>query len=316
VHWIGSFFFNRYSSIVRTKNIPKKDRDRVLSSDGKITPSICFMGGGHLWSYALGIGHYLYQHYDVSDVKFLASSCGMFGAVPLVLGLDPYDWCKSDWQKTLDHFQSRHWLLSYFKLGSLYDSKHFYYQLWDDYLPKDAHIRCSGRLFLSVTLYPSLENRMISEFETRDQLIWSILSSMCLPVGFIGDFPVDIPGHGPAIDGGFSCDAPVLDSYTITASALHNASDISLKHVDDDVLGEDFLKNPLTFMDIIRTPGFDRVWQVAEAGEKACAACPDFSRQEWKSRELSSTPVRRSRRTSRSRSRTTCCINNSPGKIA
>ena len=281
IHFIGSFFFNRYSDMVKTTPIPKKN---IACSEGKIIPSVCFMGGGHLWSFALGIGHYIHENYDTKDMKFLASSCGMFGAVPLALGLDPYEWCKTDWQKCIDHYNGRHWLLTYFDVGCLNDTKYFYYQLWDSYLPDDAHVKCSGKLFLSVTLYPSLENRLISEFESRDQLIWSIISSMCLPIGFIGDFPIKIPNIGDAIDGGFSNDAPCLDSYTITASALHNASDISSRYLSDELLGDDFVHNPLTFVDIIKTPSWERVWQVARVGELAAEHCPDFERHEWKSR--------------------------------
>jgi hypothetical protein len=166
-------------------------------------------------------------------------------------------------------------------VGCLNDSKHFYYALWDEYLPHDAHQRCSGRLFLSTTLYPSLTNCVISEFESRDQLIWAIVGSICLPVGFIGDFPVDVPGIGPVIDGGFSNDAPCLDSYTVTASALHNKADISPLHLSSEQLGDTYLNDPLTFVDILRTPDFDRVWHIARVGELAAAHCPSFDRKEW-----------------------------------
>ena len=94
----------------------------------------------------------------------------------LACGLDPYDWCKTDWTKCLEHYGSR-WG------GAFLDSKHFYYKLWDEYLPagkddttnqntpqttifigtpiillsEDAHVRCTNNLFLSVTLYPSMQ---------------------------------------------------------------------------------------------------------------------------------------------------------------
>jgi len=38
------------------------------------------MGGGHLWTYMVGAGHFLFEEYDVSKVTFLASSCGAFAA--------------------------------------------------------------------------------------------------------------------------------------------------------------------------------------------------------------------------------------------
>ena len=281
IQWLSSFFFNRYSSIIRKKHLP-----RPACSDGMIVPSMSFFGGGHLWSFAVGVGHHIWLNYDTTECKFLASSCGVFGAVPLVLGLDPYEWAKKDWQKCLDHFQARHWLLNQFNMGCLNDSKHFYYALWDEYLPHDAHERCSGRLFLSTTLYPSLTNCVVSEFETRDHLIWSLVGSICLPVGFIGDFPVDVPGIGPVIDGGFSNDAPCFDSYTVTASAVHNKADISPLHLSPEQLGETYLNDPVTFLDIFRTPDFDRVWHIARVGELAAAHCPSFDRKEWTVRKF------------------------------
>jgi len=105
--------------------------------------------------FALGVGHYVYENFDINSIKFFASSCGTFVAVPLACGLDPYDWCRRDWSKCIAHFESRG------ILGCLCDSKYFYYNLWNDYLPEDAHIRCSGRLFISVTLFPSMKNRVI-----------------------------------------------------------------------------------------------------------------------------------------------------------
>lgn len=123
--------------------------------------------GGQLWMFAIGVGHFIFENFEISEIKFLASSSGCFAAVPLACGLDPYEWCKSDWGKCMHHFDSRF-------LGCLYDTKHFYYNLWNDYLPKDAHIRCSGRLYISVTMYPSLENKVVCQFDTREELIWTI----------------------------------------------------------------------------------------------------------------------------------------------
>ena len=61
-----------------------------------------------------------------------------------------------------------------------------------------------------------------SHFETREELIWVIVASMCLPIAFILDFPVNCGSKiGLCFDGGFSNDSPCLDSYTITVSALH-----------------------------------------------------------------------------------------------
>ena len=221
------------------------------------------------------------------------------------------------------------------------DRKQFYYDLWDAYLPPDAHERCSGRLFISVTRFPSLTNALVSQFESREKLIWTIVASICLPICFIKDFPVFIPaGHrkgeqqgpggvgtdeqlelGNCIDGGVSNDAPCLDSYTITVSAMHQKADVrpSLAldgaakdrprtategEEEDDGGGEEEpekekrkghqhqhqhqgggggIVRRLSFLDIFVTPSFERVWEVAALGERSAARCDDFLRPEWAS---------------------------------
>ena len=278
--WLNLFMSNRYSSFVDLDNLVYKKSEMPCTS-GKIIPTISFMGGGHLWMFALGCGHYLFENYDVSQCKFLASSCGCFAAVPLICGLDPYVWCTQDWASCIAHYNTRYWLLTYLNLGCLMDEKQFYYDLWDNYLPPDAHIKCSGRLYLSTTLWPSLKSHIISNYESREQLIWSIVGSICVPIGFIGDFPIDIPGVGPVIDGGFSNDCPCLDSYTITCSALHNACDISPRYIDEKFHSDNYLQNPISMMDIFATPSFDRVWEVARVGELAVEHCSLMNRKEW-----------------------------------
>lgn len=159
---IETLVMGEYTSVTRRINLPKH------KIPDKFTPSISFMGGGQLWMFAIGVGHFVFENYDIKNIKFLASSSGCFAAVPLACGLDPYEWCKSDWGKCMTHFGHRG------ILGCLFDSQHFYRRLWDEYLPDDAHIRCSGRLFVSVTLYPSFKNKIINVFHTREDLISAI----------------------------------------------------------------------------------------------------------------------------------------------
>lgn len=53
-----------------------------------------------------------------------------------------------------------------------------------DMLPEDAHERCTGKAFISITrLYP-FGNHLISEFDSRDDLISALLASCHVPVWF------------------------------------------------------------------------------------------------------------------------------------
>ena len=57
-------------------------------------------------------------------------------------------------------------------------------QVAKELLPEDAHIHCTGRAFISITrLYP-LRNELISEFDTRDDLLLALLTSCHVPVWF------------------------------------------------------------------------------------------------------------------------------------
>ena len=82
---------NRYSQYVKRIMLPKSD------APFELTPSICFMGGGNLWTFAIGVGHFIFRTYPLENLRFLASSSGCFAAVPLACGMDPYEWCKADW---------------------------------------------------------------------------------------------------------------------------------------------------------------------------------------------------------------------------
>mmetsp|Transcript_14497 Transcript_14497/g.21830 ORF Transcript_14497/g.21830 Transcript_14497/m.21830 type:complete len:341 (-) Transcript_14497:132-1154(-) len=272
---VEHFLMTGYTVVTRRCHLPKHKAPK------QFCPSISFMGGGQLWMFAIGVGTWVYRNYDIENIKFFASSSGIFAAVPLACGLDPYEWCKCDWGKCMTHFESRG------LLGCLYDSKEFYFQLWDEYLPPDAHTRCSGRLYISVTQYPSMRNKVVSHFATREELIHTIVGSMCLPFAFIRDFPVQCsPEIGLVVDGGFSNDAPCLDSYTITVSALHREADISpisLESSSCEILSENDCEHsgPISLLDIIRTPAYSRVWEVGAMGQAAAEACRDFERHEW-----------------------------------
>ena len=239
-----------------------------INPPGGCVPSISFAGGGNLWPFAIGVGHFVKNHYDVSKIRYLTASSGCFTAVPMACGLDPYEWCARDWCKCVKHFESRG------VLGCMFDSKMFYYRLWNDYLPEDAHVRVTGRLFISVTLVPLLQNLVVSVFHTRADLIWTIVASMCLPVVFMRDGPIKLL-DGFAIDGSLTNDMPCMDAYTVTVSALRECADVCcVNDLNDD---------QVSVIDTLVMPVYDRVWEIALLGESAAAQCTVFQREDWSS---------------------------------
>ncbi|XP_063851987.1 patatin-like phospholipase domain-containing protein 2 isoform X2 [Scylla paramamosain] len=91
-------------------------------------------------------------------------------------------------------------------------------------LPDDAHRIVSGKLFISVTRVSDGKNILLSQFDTREELIQAILCSAFIP-GFSGWAPVTFRGVRYA-DGGFSDNLPLLDDHTVTVSPFCGESDI------------------------------------------------------------------------------------------
>nr|XP_053627133.1 uncharacterized protein LOC128684852 isoform X6 [Cherax quadricarinatus] len=91
-------------------------------------------------------------------------------------------------------------------------------------LPDDAHKIVSGKLFISVTRVSDGKNILLSQFDSREELIQAILCSAFIP-GFSGWLPLSFRGVR-YIDGGFSDNLPILDDNTITVSPFCGESDI------------------------------------------------------------------------------------------
>ncbi|XP_050698649.1 1-acylglycerol-3-phosphate O-acyltransferase Pnpla3-like isoform X2 [Eriocheir sinensis] len=91
-------------------------------------------------------------------------------------------------------------------------------------LPDDAHKIVSGRLFISVTRVSDGKNILLSQFDTREELIHAILCSCWVP-GFSGWVPPLCRGVR-YLDGVLSDNLPHLDPHTITVSPFAGNVDI------------------------------------------------------------------------------------------
>ncbi|KAM7354800.1 brummer isoform 2-T2 [Cochliomyia hominivorax] len=92
------------------------------------------------------------------------------------------------------------------------------------HLPDDAHKRVSGRLHISMTRVYDGKNVIISEFNSRDELLQALLCACFIP-GFSGILPPRFRGVR-YMDGAFSDNLPILDENTITVSPFCGESDI------------------------------------------------------------------------------------------
>ncbi|KRK01906.1 patatin-like phospholipase domain-containing protein 2 [Drosophila teissieri] len=92
------------------------------------------------------------------------------------------------------------------------------------HLPDDAHKRVNGRLHISLTRVYDGKNVIISEFESREEVLQALLCACFIP-GFSGILPPRFRGVR-YMDGAFSDNLPILDENTITVSPFCGESDI------------------------------------------------------------------------------------------
>uniref|UniRef100_A0A8R1Y7L1 PNPLA domain-containing protein n=1 Tax=Onchocerca volvulus TaxID=6282 RepID=A0A8R1Y7L1_ONCVO len=94
----------------------------------------------------------------------------------------------------------------------------------NDLLPSNAHEICTSRLRISVTRFHDMENVILDEFHTKDELLDAICCSCFIPV--YGGFVYPTFQGEIYIDGGASDNQPVIDTNTITVSPFSGESDI------------------------------------------------------------------------------------------
>lgn len=92
------------------------------------------------------------------------------------------------------------------------------------FLPNDAHLRVNGRLHISLTRVYDGKNVIVSQFNSREDLLQALLCACFIPV-FSGILPPRF--HGVRyMDGAFSDNLPTLDENTVTVSPFCGESDI------------------------------------------------------------------------------------------
>lgn len=92
------------------------------------------------------------------------------------------------------------------------------------HLPEDAHLRVNGKLHISLTRVYDGKSVIVSQFNSRQDLLDALLCACFIP-GFSGILPPKF--HGVRyMDGAFSDNLPTLDENTVTVSPFGGESDI------------------------------------------------------------------------------------------
>ncbi|XP_043473781.1 1-acylglycerol-3-phosphate O-acyltransferase Pnpla3 isoform X2 [Leptopilina heterotoma] len=100
-------------------------------------------------------------------------------------------------------------------------------------LPEDAHLRVNGKLHVSLTRVYDGKNVIVSQFNSKEDLLQALLASSFIPI-FSGILPPRF--HGIRyMDGGFSDNLPTLDENTITISPFCGESDICPRDISSQL---------------------------------------------------------------------------------
>ncbi|XP_061432873.1 patatin-like phospholipase domain-containing protein 4 [Lethenteron reissneri] len=133
--------------------------------------SVSMPGAGFLLPYQLGICMALHAH-GVPIAHAAGSSSGSLAAALLTLA--PHRSKEMSSMVSSYAAQGHGATLSFRLIPKLRE-------ILEQILPLDSHTLATGRLFVSVTRLPDGQNRIISDFDTREELIQVLLASCLFP---------------------------------------------------------------------------------------------------------------------------------------
>ncbi|XP_037371049.1 1-acylglycerol-3-phosphate O-acyltransferase PNPLA3 [Talpa occidentalis] len=107
------------------------------------------------------------------------------------------------------------------------------------HLPDNIHERLSGKVYLSLTRVADWKNVLVSEFQSKEEVIDALLCSTFIPF-YCGFIPPSFRGVD-YVDGGLSNNSPYMDSRTtITVSPYYGENDIGPRNISMNLLAIDF----------------------------------------------------------------------------
>ena len=138
-------------------------------------PILGVAGGGVFFFWEVGVLKYLSEKYRLQDMNLIGVSAGALASVLVACQVDfdrsvrrAYDICLER-----DIFN---------RPGGLQGVWGDILRQWlDDLLPEDAHERCQGRVKIIATRMPRLKLCYLEDFQTRDDLIDSLMASVHIP---------------------------------------------------------------------------------------------------------------------------------------
>ena len=161
----------------RTRVNEKKRRDKTENGDDHAHVSLC--GGGFRTWYHLGVYFGLRDNFGetgVDDIVFAGASIGALVAALAGANVKPEEIWKQIPPIAHEFREPMGFIHNLTNIGQ------YCRYLLNALLPEDAHKKCNGRVFLSVTkLFPTPHNVIISEWHSREDLINCVLACGYIP---------------------------------------------------------------------------------------------------------------------------------------
>jgi hypothetical protein len=176
-------------------------------ANGTVTPApldasqpldLVISGGALRGYYMVGVADALKRCQGVQIGRLAGASAGAWCAVFIACGLSAVDWAET--------YTATQRLMA--DGTPLLDA---YRRFRADLLPPDAHLRCSGRVFISITEVRGglLHNTVVSEFHSREDVLAACIASSQLPFISTRGFGWRFRGS-LVLDGGMTNNVPVF----------------------------------------------------------------------------------------------------------
>jgi hypothetical protein len=135
-------------------------------------------GSGGYYSYYLGIGSILQEHFIFDNVIFSGVSGGNIINLLLALNINIRE-AFENWNVPLLN------TISNFKLGALFNWNNTAKEYLVNRLPEDAYLQVKGRYHVYSTEFHFMskwKNRVISEWDSNDELVKALMASCQIPI--------------------------------------------------------------------------------------------------------------------------------------
>jgi len=169
-------------------------------------PSICFQGAGCMVIYHVGVARYVEQHFELAEARIYGASAGAIVAASLAVGLDlgPRGFVAQQSVAMAAKCRTPPFGPLFSIMGEVERALlAVLHTVLDG--DEDVRQRCNGRLFISLTHLPTLGQRLLSHFPSREALATAVACSMNLPIFLC---PLQRVEGEYYIDGGITDNSP------------------------------------------------------------------------------------------------------------